>query len=164
MDVISFAQKKATKCLQNENLIDKESASLLWNFIVLLCRQNGVRFSLAVSPGNPLGSGRKAELVAWGDGRFGPTPGSSGSLACLRQLRCQSCSLCLWLANVPSEETCSGSLPDWDWDVFSIVKPSILLPAPAGPCRPWWEPILQNSCYETTEQCGFLGSHPMRPT
>jgi hypothetical protein len=27
--------------LQNENLIDKESASLLWNFIILLCRQNG---------------------------------------------------------------------------------------------------------------------------
>nr|XP_055181145.1 protein transport protein Sec16A isoform X7 [Nyctereutes procyonoides] len=41
VDVINFAQNKATKCLQNENLIDKESASLLWNFIVLLCRQNG---------------------------------------------------------------------------------------------------------------------------
>lgn len=42
VDVINFAQNKAIKCLQNENLIDKESASLLWNFIVLLCRQNGV--------------------------------------------------------------------------------------------------------------------------
>nr|XP_025715916.1 protein transport protein Sec16A isoform X7 [Callorhinus ursinus] len=41
VDVINFAQNKATKCLQNENLIDKESASLLWSFIVLLCRQNG---------------------------------------------------------------------------------------------------------------------------
>ncbi|XP_066111822.1 protein transport protein Sec16A isoform X5 [Saccopteryx bilineata] len=41
VDVINFAQNKATKCLQNENLIDKESANLLWNFIVLLCRQNG---------------------------------------------------------------------------------------------------------------------------
>ncbi|XP_058158685.1 protein transport protein Sec16A isoform X9 [Dasypus novemcinctus] len=41
VDVINFAQNKATKCFQNENLIDKESASLLWNFIVLLCRQNG---------------------------------------------------------------------------------------------------------------------------
>ncbi|KAM4877214.1 protein transport protein Sec16A isoform 3-T4 [Thomomys bottae] len=41
VDVINFAQNKATKCLQNENLIDKESASLLWNFIILLCRQNG---------------------------------------------------------------------------------------------------------------------------
>ncbi|XP_004757009.2 protein transport protein Sec16A isoform X1 [Mustela putorius furo] len=40
-DVINFAQSKATNCLQNQNLIDKESASLLWNFIVLLCRQNG---------------------------------------------------------------------------------------------------------------------------
>lgn len=42
VDVINFAQNKATQCLKNENLIDKESASLLWDFIVLLCRQNGV--------------------------------------------------------------------------------------------------------------------------
>lgn len=42
VDVINFAQNKATKCLQNESLIDKESASLLWKFIILLCRQNGV--------------------------------------------------------------------------------------------------------------------------
>uniref|UniRef100_A0A8C3XCI2 Protein transport protein sec16 n=1 Tax=Catagonus wagneri TaxID=51154 RepID=A0A8C3XCI2_9CETA len=41
VDVINFAQNKATKCLQNESLIDKESAGLLWSFIVLLCRQNG---------------------------------------------------------------------------------------------------------------------------
>ncbi|XP_068771477.1 protein transport protein Sec16A isoform X9 [Struthio camelus] len=41
VDVINFAQNKATQCFQNENLIDKESASLLWDFIVLLCRQNG---------------------------------------------------------------------------------------------------------------------------
>ncbi|XP_058441895.1 protein transport protein Sec16A isoform X3 [Marmota monax] len=41
VDVINFAQNKATKCLQNENLMDKESASLLWNLIILLCRQNG---------------------------------------------------------------------------------------------------------------------------
>ncbi|XP_012978755.1 protein transport protein Sec16A isoform X4 [Mesocricetus auratus] len=41
VDVINFAQNKATKCLQNDSLIDKESASLLWNFIILLCRQNG---------------------------------------------------------------------------------------------------------------------------
>ncbi|XP_055255473.1 protein transport protein Sec16A isoform X2 [Moschus berezovskii] len=41
VDVINFAQNKAIKCLQNENLIDRESASLLWSFIVLLCRQNG---------------------------------------------------------------------------------------------------------------------------
>ncbi|XP_010607173.1 protein transport protein Sec16A isoform X7 [Fukomys damarensis] len=41
VDVINFAQNKAAKCLQNENLLDKESASLLWNFIILLCRQNG---------------------------------------------------------------------------------------------------------------------------
>ncbi|KAG8518657.1 LOW QUALITY PROTEIN: Protein transport protein Sec16A [Galemys pyrenaicus] len=36
VDVINFAQNKATKCLQDENLIDKESASLLWNFITVV--------------------------------------------------------------------------------------------------------------------------------
>ncbi|KAM7093854.1 protein transport protein Sec16A isoform 1-T5 [Molossus nigricans] len=41
VDVINFAQSKATQCLQNGNLIDKESANLLWNLIVLMCRQNG---------------------------------------------------------------------------------------------------------------------------
>ncbi|XP_074066810.1 protein transport protein Sec16A isoform X2 [Macrotis lagotis] len=41
VDVINFAQNKSIQCLRNENLIDKESASLLWDFIVLLCRQNG---------------------------------------------------------------------------------------------------------------------------
>lgn len=68
VDVINFAQSKATKCLQNETLLDKESASLLWNFIVLLCRQNGVRvffsleqpLSLALSLRNPWSPGRWA--------------------------------------------------------------------------------------------------------
>ncbi|XP_009997258.1 PREDICTED: protein transport protein Sec16A [Chaetura pelagica] len=41
VDVINFAQNKSAQCFKNENLIDKESASLLWDFIVLLCRQNG---------------------------------------------------------------------------------------------------------------------------
>ncbi|XP_043914416.1 protein transport protein Sec16A [Protopterus annectens] len=40
-DVITFAQKKATECLHNESLIDKESAKLLWDVVILLCRQNG---------------------------------------------------------------------------------------------------------------------------
>lgn len=55
VDVINFAQSKATQCLQNESLIDKESANLLWNFIILLCRQNGVRAFL------PL----KRHFLAW---------------------------------------------------------------------------------------------------
>ncbi|XP_060107715.1 protein transport protein Sec16A [Heteronotia binoei] len=41
VDVINFAQNKAMRCSQNETLIDRESARLLWDFIVLLCRQNG---------------------------------------------------------------------------------------------------------------------------
>ncbi|XP_051533268.1 protein transport protein Sec16A-like isoform X1 [Myxocyprinus asiaticus] len=41
VDVIKFAQNKAQECLRNDNLIDKDSAYLIWEFIVLLCRQNG---------------------------------------------------------------------------------------------------------------------------
>nr|XP_028570104.1 protein transport protein Sec16A isoform X1 [Podarcis muralis] len=41
VDVINFAQNQATRCFQNDTLIDKESARLLWDFIILLCRQNG---------------------------------------------------------------------------------------------------------------------------
>ncbi|XP_064420405.1 protein transport protein Sec16A isoform X2 [Latimeria chalumnae] len=41
VDVINFAHNKAKMCLRNENLIDKESANLLWELIELLCRQNG---------------------------------------------------------------------------------------------------------------------------
>lgn len=42
VDVIKFSQNKAMECLRNDNLLDKDSASLIWEFIVLLCRQNGV--------------------------------------------------------------------------------------------------------------------------
>lgn len=38
VDVINFVQNKVMKCLQNENLIDKEFVSFFWNFIVFLCR------------------------------------------------------------------------------------------------------------------------------
>ncbi|KAL6470751.1 hypothetical protein MHYP_G00218700 [Metynnis hypsauchen] len=41
VDVIKFAQNKAQECAQNDDLIDKDSAVLVWEFIVLLCRQNG---------------------------------------------------------------------------------------------------------------------------
>lgn len=42
VDVIKFAQNKAQECLRNDDLMDKDSAFLIWEFIVLLCRQNGV--------------------------------------------------------------------------------------------------------------------------
>ncbi|XP_009290987.1 protein transport protein Sec16A isoform X2 [Danio rerio] len=41
VDVMKFAQNKAQECLRNDDLIDKDSAYLIWEFIVLLCRQNG---------------------------------------------------------------------------------------------------------------------------
>ncbi|XP_013861988.1 protein transport protein Sec16A isoform X2 [Austrofundulus limnaeus] len=41
VDVIKFAQNKALECSRDNNLLDRDSARLLWDFIVLLCRQNG---------------------------------------------------------------------------------------------------------------------------
>ncbi|KAK0152425.1 Protein transport protein Sec16A [Merluccius polli] len=40
-DVIKFSQNKALECVRNTNLLDRDSACLLWDFIMLLCRQNG---------------------------------------------------------------------------------------------------------------------------
>lgn len=42
MDVIKFSQNKAVECSRDTNLLDRDSARLLWDFIMLLCRQNGV--------------------------------------------------------------------------------------------------------------------------
>ncbi|XP_071010608.1 protein transport protein Sec16B-like isoform X3 [Oncorhynchus clarkii lewisi] len=41
VDAISFAHQKAEACMKDEKLQDKGSAALLWNLLVLLCRQNG---------------------------------------------------------------------------------------------------------------------------
>ncbi|KAM3842461.1 protein transport protein Sec16A [Diretmus argenteus] len=41
VDVIKFSQNKALECSRNNDLLDRDSACLLWDFIVLLCRQNG---------------------------------------------------------------------------------------------------------------------------
>uniref|UniRef100_A0A674MV35 Protein transport protein sec16 n=1 Tax=Takifugu rubripes TaxID=31033 RepID=A0A674MV35_TAKRU len=41
VDVIKFSQNKALECARDNNLLDRDSARLLWDFIVLLCRQNG---------------------------------------------------------------------------------------------------------------------------
>ncbi|XP_040929109.1 protein transport protein Sec16A isoform X2 [Betta splendens] len=41
VDVIKFSQNKAVECSRDNNLLDRDSARLLWDFIVLLCRQNG---------------------------------------------------------------------------------------------------------------------------
>lgn len=43
MDVIKFSQSKALECSRDNDLLDRDSARLLWDFIMLLCRQNGVR-------------------------------------------------------------------------------------------------------------------------
>ncbi|KAJ7986402.1 hypothetical protein DPEC_G00339530 [Dallia pectoralis] len=41
VDAISFALQMAEACLKDEKIPDKSSGALLWNLLVLLCRQNG---------------------------------------------------------------------------------------------------------------------------
>ncbi|XP_069050019.1 protein transport protein Sec16B isoform X3 [Lepisosteus oculatus] len=41
VDAITFAQNRADTCLKDKALQDQTSAALLWNLLVLLCRQNG---------------------------------------------------------------------------------------------------------------------------
>ncbi|XP_068608717.1 protein transport protein Sec16A [Brachionichthys hirsutus] len=41
VDVIKFSQSKALESSRDTGLLDRDSARLLWDFIMLLCRQNG---------------------------------------------------------------------------------------------------------------------------
>ncbi|XP_028260362.1 protein transport protein Sec16B [Parambassis ranga] len=41
VDAIEFAHQRAGTCLRDDELPDKRSAALLWNLLILLCRQNG---------------------------------------------------------------------------------------------------------------------------
>ncbi|TMS20835.1 Protein transport protein Sec16B [Larimichthys crocea] len=41
VDAIEFAHQRAGVCMRGDKLHDKSSAALLWNLLILLCRQNG---------------------------------------------------------------------------------------------------------------------------
>ncbi|XP_042273589.1 protein transport protein Sec16B [Thunnus maccoyii] len=41
VDAIEFAHQRAGACMRDDKLHDKNSAALLWNLLILLCRQNG---------------------------------------------------------------------------------------------------------------------------
>lgn len=41
VDAIEFAHQRAGSCMRDDKLHDKSSAALLWNLLILLCRQNG---------------------------------------------------------------------------------------------------------------------------
>ncbi|KAL1022654.1 hypothetical protein UPYG_G00030560 [Umbra pygmaea] len=41
VDAISFAHQRAEACMKDQTIKDSGSATLLWNLLVLLCRQNG---------------------------------------------------------------------------------------------------------------------------
>ncbi|KAM7410590.1 hypothetical protein PAMA_001836 [Pampus argenteus] len=41
VDAIEFAHQRADACVRDDRLHDKSSAALLWNLLILLCRQNG---------------------------------------------------------------------------------------------------------------------------
>lgn len=41
-DVLLFCQKKAKECTENIHMLDRDSAVLLWKYLELLIKQNGV--------------------------------------------------------------------------------------------------------------------------
>ncbi|XP_042340051.1 protein transport protein Sec16B, partial [Plectropomus leopardus] len=41
VDAIEFAHQRAAACMRDDELHDRRSAALLWNLLILLCRQNG---------------------------------------------------------------------------------------------------------------------------
>ncbi|XP_071380440.1 protein transport protein Sec16B [Centroberyx affinis] len=41
VDAIEFAHQRADACMRDDKLHDRSSAALLWNLLILLCRQNG---------------------------------------------------------------------------------------------------------------------------
>ncbi|KAM4629712.1 protein transport protein Sec16B isoform 1-T1 [Polymixia lowei] len=41
VDAMEFAHQRADACMRDDKLQDKSSAALLWNLLILLCRQNG---------------------------------------------------------------------------------------------------------------------------
>ena len=41
-DVLMYCQKKARQCRDDESQVDRESAELLWKYLQLLIKQNGV--------------------------------------------------------------------------------------------------------------------------
>ena len=43
-DVMLFCQSMSAACRRNSELVDCESAELLWRFLELLIKQNGVQF------------------------------------------------------------------------------------------------------------------------
>lgn len=48
MDAIEFAQQMAGGCMRDTKLQERSCAALLWNILILLCRQNGVSGSRVV--------------------------------------------------------------------------------------------------------------------
>ncbi|XP_031430417.1 protein transport protein Sec16B [Clupea harengus] len=67
VDVITFALQMAEACLKDVKLPDAASAALLWNLLVLLCRQNGRIVGSDI-----------AELLTRGTLRLGACEGSAG--------------------------------------------------------------------------------------
>ncbi|XP_041696187.1 protein transport protein Sec16B [Coregonus clupeaformis] len=81
VDAISFAHQMAEACMKDEKLQDKGSAALLWNLLVLLCRQNGrivgsdiAELLMRNSQGHGGSGGSESEAPTLIDLSEGPSP------------------------------------------------------------------------------------------
>ncbi|KAJ0065401.1 hypothetical protein NL108_009528 [Boleophthalmus pectinirostris] len=85
VDAIEFAHQMAGACLRDDNLRDKSSAALLWNLLILLCRQNGQIVGsdiaeLLVQSSRGVGGGQSdsASLIDFSEGSVAEAPPSEG--------------------------------------------------------------------------------------
>ena len=47
-DVLQLCQQRARECRAHAHMVDAENATLLWNYLQLLIKQNGVRLAIGV--------------------------------------------------------------------------------------------------------------------
>ncbi|XP_062279516.1 protein transport protein Sec16B [Scomber scombrus] len=85
VDAIEFAHQRAGACMKDDNLHDKSSAALLWNLLILLCRQNGQKVGsdiaeLLMQGSNSDGSWESdtPTLIDFGEGTTAEAPPSKG--------------------------------------------------------------------------------------
>ncbi|CAL9695858.1 unnamed protein product [Knipowitschia caucasica] len=80
VDAMEFAQQMAGTCLRDDKLHDKSSAALLWNLLVLFCRQNGQMVGsdmaeLLVQGSRGTGGGRSdSSLIDFSEGAAAEAP------------------------------------------------------------------------------------------
>lgn len=140
VDAIEFAQQMAGACLRDDQLHDKSSAALLWNLLILLCRQNGqivgsdiAELLVQGSRVNEGGRSESASLIDFSEGSTAEAPptdgeddlltGHSSQESAQRALRSYTLLLLAGRKKVTLTvpDTHSSNVEDTDTDLLSVM-------------------------------------------